>query len=134
MNFLSRLHNDDLAKLLLRFAIGGLMIPHGIHKITDGIGRIETMLAKAGLPEFFAHGVWVGELIAPALIVFGVKTRASAAVVALTMLMSIYLAFRDRLMTLNQFGGWVIELNLLFMVGAMALVFSGSGRYAFKED
>ncbi|MDK7218120.1 GntR family transcriptional regulator, partial [Klebsiella pneumoniae] len=32
-----RLSHDDAGKLLLRLAVGGLMLFHGIHKLIDGV-------------------------------------------------------------------------------------------------
>jgi len=46
------------------------------------------------------------------------------------MVMSIYLVFADKLFTLNQVGGWVAELNALFLFSSLAIFFHGAGRYA----
>ena len=54
------LQNDDLAKLLMRLAVGGLMLFHGVHKVANGIGGIEGMLSGKGLPEELAWGVHLG--------------------------------------------------------------------------
>ncbi len=32
------LSHDDFGKLLLRLAVGGLMLFHGLHKLFDGVG------------------------------------------------------------------------------------------------
>lgn len=125
--------NDDLGRLLLRLGVGGLMIFHGIHKLFHGDEFIRSKLSEAGLPEFIALGVPVGEILAPALLILGLATRLSALTVAFTMLMSIFLAFSGRVWTLNQVGGWVIELNVLFMLSALAIFFLGSGRYAIDS-
>ncbi len=55
-----RLSHDDAGKLLLRLAVGGLMLFHGIHKLIDGVDGISGMLAAQGLPGFIAYGVLVG--------------------------------------------------------------------------
>lgn len=122
--------NDDFGKLLLRLAAGGLMIPHGIHKLLHGDEFIRSKLAEAGLPEFIALGVPVGEILAPVLLILGLATRLSALTVAFTMVMSLVLAFGGRFFTLNQHGGWTPELNILFLVSCLAIFFMGSGRYA----
>ena len=56
-----RLSHDDAGKLLLRLAVGGLMLFHGIHKLIDGVDGISGMLAAQGLPGFIAYGVLVGK-------------------------------------------------------------------------
>ncbi|STV76033.1 DoxX family protein [Klebsiella michiganensis] len=38
------LSHDDFGKLLLRLAVGGLMLFHGLHKLFDGVGGISNML------------------------------------------------------------------------------------------
>lgn len=128
-----RLQNENLAALLLRLAVGGLMLFHGVHKLMHGYDAVGSMLSSAGLPEVMKHGVLVGEVLAPLLLIIGLWTRPAALVVAMTMVMSIVLAFRDKLFTINQFGGWVIELNMLYLLGALALVFLGSGKYAVSR-
>lgn len=130
MGLWSRLRNDDLGKLLLRVAAGGLMIPHGIHKLNHGHDFIAAKLAEAGLPEFFALGVPVGEVVAPFLMVIGLGTRISSLIVAFTMLMSIFLVFSNQIFSLNQNGGLVTELNLLFLVSCLAVFFLGAGKFA----
>ncbi len=124
------LYSDSLAKLFLRLAVGGLMLLHGIDKIRNGLGGIESMLADAGLPTVLAWGVFLGEVIAPVLILLGFLTRPFALILAITMLMSIYLAYGTHAFGLNQYGGLEIELNLLYFAGAMALFFSGGGRFS----
>ncbi len=126
------LHNSDIGLLLLRLAVGGLMLPHGIFKLMNGTGGIASMLTAKGFPEIMAHGVIVGELIAPLLILIGFLTRPAAAVMVFTMAMSIYLAFGWQGFAINQHGGIGVELNLLYLFGALALVFTGAGRYAAR--
>jgi len=61
--------NDDLGKLLSRIGVGGLMLFHGIHKLIHGHDFIRSQLSAAGLPEFLALGVPVGEVLAPISII-----------------------------------------------------------------
>lgn len=119
---------EDTAKLLLRLAVGGLMLFHGIHKVQDGVAFMFPLLEAKGLPTFIAYGSYVGELVAPVLILAGVLTRLSSLVVAGTMVMAVYLTLSDKVLTLNQFGGWTLELNAFFFLGALALALLGPGR------
>ena len=125
--------NDSLGKFLTRLGVGGLMLFHGVHKLLHGNDFTRTKLSEAGLPEFLALGVPVGEVIAPILIVIGLATRTSALIVAFTMVMSVYLVFADKLMTLNQVGGWAPELNVLFLLGSLAIFFHGAGNYSIDS-
>ena len=47
---------DDAGKLVLRLAVGVLMLLHGIHKLLHGVDGIAGMLAGMGLPAFLAYG------------------------------------------------------------------------------
>lgn len=124
--------SDDFAKLILRVTVAGLMLFHGIAKIMNGVGGIEGMLENAGLPLALAYAVYVGEVIAPVLIICGAFTRISSLVLAINMLAAIYLGHRNELFSLNQHGGWMIELPLLFFAGAVCILLFGPGRFSIK--
>ena len=121
---------DDLAKLLLRLALGVLILFHGWAKIKGGIGGIEAMLAMRGWPTFIAWGVYIGEVLAPVLLILGLYTRAAAAVVAINMLIAVVLAHSDHFVVFTSSGGWRLELQAMFLSAAIALAFLGAGRYA----
>src|SRR5690625_7489874 len=72
---------DDLGKFLLRLTIGILILLHGVSKLSSGVGWLQGMLASQGWPAFFAWGVYLGEVLAPILIILGVYTRAGAALI-----------------------------------------------------
>jgi putative oxidoreductase len=123
----------DLGKLLLRLGVGGLMLFHGIHKMINGFQGIKDLLSANNLPEILWIGVPIGEILAPLCILIGVFTRISALLVAITMFFSIYLAHAAEVFQLGQSGAPVIELNLLYLLGALALFFIGAGRYALYK-
>ena len=123
--------NNDLAKLLLRLAVGGLMLLHGLDKAHEGgLAFIERLLRDRGWPEFIAYGVYVGEILAPILILVGFWSRLGGLVLAVTMVMTIVLASPGDWYTLNMHGALMTELNMLYMVGGLAIFFGGGGRYA----
>lgn len=121
---------DDLAKLLLRATLGILILLHGWAKLRHGIGGIEAMLAAQGLPAFLAWGVYVGEVLAPLLLILGVYARLGAALVALNMLVAVALAHSGHLAQFTSNGGWRLELQAMFLVAAIAVMMLGAGRYA----
>ncbi|WP_408095794.1 DoxX family protein [Peredibacter sp. HCB2-198] len=125
---------DDLAKLFLRVVVGGLMLFHGMHKIVHGYGHVGGMLNQAGLPEFIQHGVLVGEILAPLLLIIGYKTRYSAILIIFTMLVAVGLAYHEKIFTLNQYGGWMIELHVFFIVSSLAIILLGAGKYALESS
>ena len=82
----------DLGRLLLRVLLGALILVHGVNKLIHGIDPIFGMLKGAGLPTMLGYGVYVGEILAPLLLILGLWTRAAAAVVAFNMVVALYLA------------------------------------------
>jgi putative oxidoreductase len=125
--------SNDLGKLILRLALGGLILLHGIAKISAGTAGIEKMLASAGLPGFFAYGVYVGEVLAPVLVLLGFYARVGAALIVVNMLCAILLVHRADLFVLTKAGGWALELQAFFMLTALALLFMGPGRYSINR-
>lgn len=125
--------HEHLGLLFLRLGVGGLMLFHGFHKLMTENGHqgVQDMLAAKGLPTWLWLGVPVGEVIAPLLILIGVATRLSSAVVALTMAVAIYLAFGAGGFSIDgNTGGLIAELNLLYLFGSLALLCLGSGQYS----
>ena len=125
--------NTDLGLLVLRLSIGILMLLHGIAKLTHGAGGIEQMLEGMGLPAFIAYGVYIGEVIAPLFIIFGYGTRVAAAIFAFNMIVAVGMAHSGDIFTLSKSGGWTIELQGLYFFGAVALIFTGAGKYALSN-
>lgn len=125
--------NTDLGLLFLRIAVGGLMLLHGINKIQNGIGGIENMLSEKGIPSFIAYGVYVGEVLAPLLMIVGYRARLAAALFIVNMLVILFVAHPDELLQLTKHGGWAQELSGLYLAGALTLFFSGAGKYAVSS-
>ena len=121
---------DDLGKLLLRFTVAGLLLFHGISKMQNGIGWMAGLLRGHHLPVALGYGVFVAEIVAPILLILGVLTRPAALVIAFDMCMAIYLVQANKIFTRNQGGGWGIELEMGYLLAAIAIFFLGSGRYA----
>lgn len=124
---------EDLGLLILRLSICILMLLHGIFKLQHGAGMIETMVTEAGLPTFIAYGVYVGEVIAPLFIILGLGTRLAALIFAGNCMTAAILAYGVNIFSLNNTGGWTIELLGLFFFGAVALIFTGGGKYALSR-
>jgi putative oxidoreductase len=121
---------NDTGRLILRLAVGGLLLLHGISKLINGIDWLVGMLDGKGLPGVLAYGVYVGEVIAPILLLIGFRTRIAAIIIVINMLVAIFTAHAAEITTMGQSGGWAIELPMMFMLGALALFFLGGGRYA----
>ncbi len=123
-------HYDDIGKLILRLSVGILLLMHGLFKLMHGIAGISALVQANGWPVWMAYGVFIGEIIAPALLILGLLTRASAVVIVLNMLIAVYLAHSHQLFHLTKSGGWLLELQGLYLFGALAIALLGAGRFS----
>ncbi|OLO06936.1 GntR family transcriptional regulator [Salinicola sp. MH3R3-1] len=130
------LHQDDLGRLLLRLCVGGLILLHGIDKLMNPatISGIAQQLTSVGLPSFVAYGVLVGEIVAPLMTIVGWRARIGGLLMAINMIVALALVHTGQLWTLNSQGGWTLELQGMFLFGALAIMFLGSGRMAARPD
>ena len=123
---------DDAGKLILRLMLGILLLMHGLHKLMNGIDGINAVVAANGWPQWIAYGVLVGEVLAPVLIILGVVTRAAALVVAFNMVLAVYLAHGHQLFQLTKTGGWILELQGMFLFSAIVIALLGAGQYSLS--
>lgn len=121
---------DDAGKLVLRWTLGILVLLHGIAKLLNGTGPIEGMLVAKGMPAFFAWGAYIGEVLAPVLLILGLYTRLAALVIMINMLVALALAHTSQLWQLTGSGGWALELQGMFLFGALAAALLGAGRFS----
>ena len=124
---------DDLGKLILRLTVGILILLHGVAKLKSGVDGIAGMVQGAGLPGWLAYGAYIGEVLAPLLVILGLYARIGAAIIAVNMLFAIGLAHMKELYALNQGGGWAIELQAMFLFTSLAIALIGPGRYAVNR-
>lgn len=123
----------DSAKLLLRLALGLLILLHGIAKIQAGIGFISGMVTGAGLPAWLAYGVYVGEVVAPLMVIAGWYATIGAVIIAVNMLFAIGLVHQAELFSLGPQGGWALELQGMYLFTAIAVALLGPGRYSVNR-
>lgn len=125
---------EDLGKLVLRIVVAGLMLPHGMAKFGEGtVQKLGGMLSANGLPEFFAYGVYVGEVLAPILMLIGYFTRPAAAIFAFNMVVAVGLAHRGDLVSFNpQSGGYALEVQALYLFGGLAIMLLGAGKFSIS--
>lgn len=121
---------DDLGKLLLRIALGALILFHGVSKIVGGPGFVGDVVAKAHWPHWIAYLVYVGEVLAPLLVLLGIWTRPAALVIAINMAVAVWLVHQSQFFTLADTGGWALELQGMYFVVALVLALIGAGRFS----
>jgi putative oxidoreductase len=122
--------SDDAGKLVLRAVLAILLLFHGVSKLIGGVGFITGMLAKAGLPPAVGYLVYIGEVVAPLLILLGIWTRAAALVVVVNMIVALLLVHTAQFFTMSQTGGWALELQGFYLASAIAVALLGAGRYS----
>jgi len=130
------LQNDDLGKLIVRLSVGILILFHGINKVIhpdsfDGLGQ---MLQGVGLPAFLAYGVLLGEVVGPLMAIVGWQARIGGLLMAGNMVVAVLLVHLPQFWSLNEQGGWTLELQAMYLFGALAVMLLGSGRMAIKPD
>jgi len=125
---------ENIGKLILRVMLGSLMLFHGVNKLQHGIEYIKGLIVAQGLPEFLAYGVYVGEIVAPVLLILGWRSRIWAGLIAVNMLVVIYLTQLGAFMKLGAHGSWAVELQMFYLLTAVSIAFIGSGRFAITRD
>ena len=126
--------SEDNGKLILRVILGFVLLLHGIAKVSGGVGGIGGMLAGKGLPSFIAYGVYIGEIVAPLMMIVGYRARLGALVYVLNMIIAVLLVHMGDIFTLNDHGGWGIEFPATLIFGALAVACLGAGKYAVSSS
>ena len=124
MSFLDRL--QPLGLLVLRLALGAVMIAHGWQKIAGHMNGIMGMLPHLGIPAWMAYLVVAAEFGGGILVVFGFLTRFAAFAILVDMLVAIAKVHLKNGMT----GQGGFEFPMACAAIAFALIFFGSGPIA----
>lgn len=106
----------------------------GLPSCWGGINGISGMLEAVGIPPVFGFGVYLGEVIAPLLILLGIWTRPAALIVAINMIVAVLLAHAGQILELTKNGGWALELQGMFFIAALAVALLGAGRYSMGSS
>jgi uncharacterized membrane protein YphA (DoxX/SURF4 family) len=121
---------SDLGKLVLRLTLGVLMLLHGVGKISSGAVAILGLMTKMGLPPVLGYLVYVGEVLAPLLLIVGLWTRPAALLVAINMVVAVLLVHTAQLGEFTKNGGWALELQGFYLFTAVAVALLGAGRFS----
>jgi len=125
LNFLNRL--QPLGLLVLRLALGVIMIAHGWQKIADHMHGITGMMHQLGLSPYMAYLVVAAEFGGGILIVIGCLTRLAALAIFIDMLVAILKVHLPHGLFASN-GGF--EFPMACGAIAFALIFSGAGPIA----
>ena len=123
---INRIIDLDWTFRVLTIGLGVLMLFHGVDKILNGVDFITPLLEAYSIPyaEYLAYGVYIGEVIAPLLLISGYYIRVAGGVIVLNMLVAIFLVHQNEIFTLTEHGSWSLEIPMLYLVIGLALLLS----------
>ena len=118
----------DLGLLVLRVGVGLTMaLAHGLGKIPPSEGFVGATGAMGfPLPIVFAWAAALSEFLGGLFIAVGVLTRPAAVMLALTMAVARFVQHGS-----DPFADG--ELALVYLFVAVALAFTGAGRYSLDQ-
>ena len=131
-----KIYSDAMGKLTLRLTVGILMLFHGIAKIMNqgSMEFIGSSLSGIGMPPAIAYGVYIGEIIAPLMIIAGYHARVGGLIVVVNMIFAVGLVHSGDIFGLSKHGGWALELQAFYLLGGLSIALLGSGKFAIKQD
>ncbi|MGB7556707.1 MAG: DoxX family protein [Candidatus Korobacteraceae bacterium] len=125
MNFLNRL--QPLGLLILRLALGTVMIAHGYQKVFGGMPQFMGMLSHMGIPAWMGYLTAAAEFGGGILLVVGFLTRLAALAIFIDMVVAIFkVHLHNGLFGKN--GGF--EFPMVCGAIAFSLIWSGAGPIA----
>jgi putative oxidoreductase len=119
---------QSVGLLLLRLAVGVMMIHHGQDKLADPQGFATNYVAALHLPFplLMAYAAGYAEIIGSWLLIFGLFTPFGALALSGTMTV----AGIHHILT-SGLNIYVLELVVLYLGGSLGLLLLGPGRFSF---
>ena len=119
---------EDLGKLVLRLGVGGMMAFHGVHTLLTGLDPVKALLVAHKLPEAFAYIAYAGEIVGPLLVIVGLFARFGAFLLVFEVAALVALGGLAQIVALTPTGGYALEIEALYLTGALAVLLVGPGR------
>lgn len=124
--------NENLAKFILAFSVGFLMLFHGYSILNHGVGIIEEKFTNLGLPGFLANGAYLGEIVAPIMLIIGVRVKIASLLIIGTMIGAIGLVYLGDVFSLTKTGAWAIEVQVFYILTSIVIFFQGESKYSLE--
>ncbi|MCB0767503.1 MAG: DoxX family protein [Flavobacteriales bacterium] len=117
--------SEDLGHLFLRLGAGGTMFwQHGWPKLMAFGDKVDSFADPFGLgPAFSLVLLLIAEVVCSALVVLGLWTRAAVIPLIIAMAVVVFMVKGDAAFAEK-------ELAAVYLMAFIALLFTGSGRYA----
>ena len=130
MRYLDRL--QPLALLIMRLALGAIMVAHGYHKVFGGLHHHTQMVASLGLPAWLGYVSAFTEFFGGLMILLGFFTRPAAVAIGINLFVAIWkVHLHNGLIGSPDRPGF--EFPLAAFTLAFALVFFGGGPIALDH-
>lgn len=117
--------NNDIGILLFRIAVGAVFLYAGIFKLTH-MEMVVGFFGSMGLVPFWAYVVGIVETLSGLAVLLGVFMTAAGTFITIIMVVAI-------LATGISKGFQAHELELVMLVSAVALTFTGAGKYSVAK-
>lgn len=117
-------------KLLLCVLIGVLVLLYGIVKLKIGVGFVMGMLVQQGLLLELVYFVYVGEVVVLVMMIVGIWIWLVVLFVVINMIVVVVLVYVLQLFQFNDQGGWVVELQVMYLFGVLVVMLFGVGCYS----
>ena len=120
----------SLGFLILRLAIGTMLIHHGFEKLDNIENFAEAFVKPLHLPFpiFLSYVAAFSEIGGSWLLITGLGVRFGALAILGTMSIAIYHA-----LVINGFNIYLLELLVVYWGGAAALVLNGGGQFSIDH-
>jgi putative oxidoreductase len=127
VRYLDRL--QPLALLVMRLALGVIIVAHGYHNLFGGLRHHVDLVASLGLPRWSAYLSAIAEFFGGILVLLGLFTRVAAFAICIDLSVAIAkVNFHNGLL-----GNGGYEFPLALAALAFALIFFGGGPIAFDH-
>ena len=127
MRYLDRL--QPLALLIMRLALGIIMVAHGAPKVFGGLHHYAQYVSGLGLPGWTAYLSAFAEFLCGLLVLVGFFTRIAAFAICVDLSVAIWKVHLHNGVTGNN----GLELPLAVVTLAFALIFFGAGPIAMDH-
>jgi putative oxidoreductase len=125
-------NSSDYAALVLRLALGGMFLAHGLLKfLVFTLPGTAGFFASVGFPGWTAYIVAPAEVLAGLALIAGLWTRWVALASIPILLGSLIVHAGNGWLFSSPNGGWEYPLYLALTAAAVALL--GGGRIAFSK-
>lgn len=120
----SKLH--DITHFGIRAAIGVIFLIHGVSKFNPGFSGF---LTNVGLPVELQMPIALLETIGGILLILGIMTRISSALLSIDMLGAIF--YIKHAANITGQGGY--ELDLILLASNLVVLVSGPGKVSISQ-